>query len=317
MKELVCNYCGGKWFVEDESINNVNTCPFCSKLIRTKIELNNVTVDTFPKALCNAINYYGPDVLSTPSKLNSYIMDTTPQYKKDAHILYKALSSESARILKNIDQLDKMQLKEKIDRFGHQLLDNEGLSEDWVNKICEAISFSFSKIETTIISHAQVRDVQEFNTVTKKKEDSLKKKKLTSGDYIDVSNVHEWWAEESMVNGIRFFNNKDLDNALVQFLHVANMGYVPAFNYVAKVYYCKQNYKKAWKWYKKSADQKDSEGEYFTAFFFENGLHVQKDFTSAFIYYNKSAKQGYKQAEDKIEELKRSMTFEEKLKYGL
>lgn len=107
MKELVCNYCGGKWFVEDGGINNVNTCPYCSKLIRTKANTYDVkTIGSFQSALFNAISFYGVSVLMEPSKLYSYIIDIAPQFKKENYILNKALSSGTVRCLQNINTLD-------------------------------------------------------------------------------------------------------------------------------------------------------------------------------------------------------------------
>ena len=87
-----------------------------------------------------------------------------------------------------------------------------------------------------------------------------------------------------------------LDDALEQYRKAANYGYVPAYNSIAEIYYLKRNYKKAWKWYLKSAEANDSIGQYYVGFFYQEGLHVPKNEHLAVKYYEKSAGQGLMQA---------------------
>lgn len=87
-----------------------------------------------------------------------------------------------------------------------------------------------------------------------------------------------------------------LDDALEQYRKAANYGYVPAYNSIAEIYYLKRNYKKAWKWYLKSAEANDSIDQYYVGFFYQEGLHVPKNEHLAVKYYEKSAGQGLMQA---------------------
>lgn len=44
-----------------------------------------------------------------------------------------------------------------------------------------------------------------------------------------------------------------------KFMYLTDLGFIPAFNILAKIYYDKKDYKEAWKLYKRSADLGNSE----------------------------------------------------------
>ena len=331
MKQLVCNYCGEKWYVVDD-INKVNTCPFCSKLIRTKTNTcDGKTIGSFQSALFNAISFYGVSVLMEPSKLYSYIMDIAPQFKKENYILNKALSSGSARCLQNIDTFDDEHIKLCLDRFRHQLIDDEGLSEAWVDSIGAALSFSLLQESVPEILLADVKEQTIFESTAPKK-DSTEHSNITNDDFeitdIDYTGIPEWAKEAILIGvqslgkdawkqGLFYLNEGRIEEAQKKFMYLSELGFIPAFNILAKIYYDKKDYKEAWKLYKRSADLDNCEGEYYTAIFYENGLNVQKNMIFAVKYYKKSYVHGYQPAKQKIEELKKCLSFEERKRYRL
>lgn len=72
-----------------------------------------------------------------------------------------------------------------------------------------------------------------------------------------------------------------------------------------------KDYKEAWKLYKRSADLGNSEGEYYTAMFYESGLNVQKNMNFAVKYYKEAYVHGYQLAKQKIIDLKNCLSKEE------
>lgn len=88
----------------------------------------------------------------------------------------------------------------------------------------------------------------------------------------------------------------DIEAALEKYRMAANGGYVPAYNSIAAIYYSKQNFKKAWKWYLKAAEANDSEGQYHVGLFYLNGLYVKKSTHMAIKYFVKSADQNNNEA---------------------
>ena len=92
-------------------------------------------------------------------------------------------------------------------------------------------------------------------------------------------------AEKEMANG-------NTASALKNYLQAANNGFIPAYNSIAEIYYKQGDYKKAWKWYLKSAETGDSTGEYYVAVFYKKGLHVQPSLHLSMKYFLKSADHG-------------------------
>lgn len=93
-----------------------------------------------------------------------------------------------------------------------------------------------------------------------------------------------------------YLSNNRIEEALEQYRQVANLGHIPAYSMVADIYYKKKNYKKAWKWYTKAAEEGDSIGQYYVGCFYWEGIHVQKSIYHALEYYEKAAEQGLPQA---------------------
>lgn len=94
----------------------------------------------------------------------------------------------------------------------------------------------------------------------------------------------------------KYLSANRVNDALEQYRQAANSGYVPAYNLIAEIYYKKQNYKKAWKWYLKSSEANDSIGQYYVGHFYQEGLYVTKNVHLATVYYEKAAQQGLMQA---------------------
>lgn len=90
----------------------------------------------------------------------------------------------------------------------------------------------------------------------------------------------------------RYLSANRTDDAIERYQQAANRGYVPAYNLIAEICYQKKNYKRAWKWYLKSAEANDSTGQYYVGYFYQEGLHVKKNTHLAVKYYEKAASQG-------------------------
>lgn len=67
----------------------------------------------------------------------------------------------------------------------------------------------------------------------------------------------------------------------------------------------KQNYKEAFKWYKKAADQGSAHGQYSIGYMYEKGRSVKKDRREALEWYKKSEAKGHKEAKRAVERLEK------------
>ena len=89
------------------------------------------------------------------------------------------------------------------------------------------------------------------------------------------------------------------ENALETQL-LARIGNARAQNALGDYYYDQKQYKKAFSWYKKSAEQGFAQAQYNLAWCYEAGEGVKKNETKAFEWYQKSADQGFAKAQHNL-----------------
>ena len=80
MQKIVCNQCGGKWYIDNTDNAHMNCCLYCQKNLRKKKEIT--TLDTLDKVIFKAVSSLGTDALSQPRQLAGYMMDIAPEFKK-------------------------------------------------------------------------------------------------------------------------------------------------------------------------------------------------------------------------------------------
>ena len=64
-----------------------------------------------------------------------------------------------------------------------------------------------------------------------------------------------------------------------------------------------QDYEEAVKWYRKSAEQGNSRGQYNLGYMYEFGKGVTKDYEEAIKWYRKAAEQNYTEAKEALDRL--------------
>ena len=97
-----------------------------------------------------------------------------------------------------------------------------------------------------------------------------------------------------------------IDDALELYRQIASTGWVPAYIVAGNIYTERKNYKKAWKWYVKASEANDPLGHYYVGYYYQKGLHVQKNSHLAVKYYEKAVASGLPQAYIAIAELYKS-----------
>lgn len=98
---------------------------------------------------------------------------------------------------------------------------------------------------------------------------------------------------------------KDKKRALKYYIDAFESGYKEAANDVADIYYdnnTSKDYKKSLYWFRKSAENNDSYGQYSVAYMFEKGEGTEVDFEQAFVWYKKAAEQNDVSAQLKLAE---------------
>jgi uncharacterized protein len=89
------------------------------------------------------------------------------------------------------------------------------------------------------------------------------------------------------------YSNGDYEQALPEFLQLANEGHLKAQFYLGGMYReglgVDQDYAESLKWYEKSAEQGEPKAMHNVALFYHNGIAVKRDISTAITWYEKAA----------------------------
>jgi len=106
---------------------------------------------------------------------------------------------------------------------------------------------------------------------------------------------------DPILQGIRFYRNKQYKKAFKKLEPEARVGNDIAQNYIWHMYFyglgVEQDYRKALKWYKKSAGPNTPWGIYYLGVVYSQGCGVKKDFKTAYDLFFKSADRGVSKAQ--------------------
>ena len=104
--------------------------------------------------------------------------------------------------------------------------------------------------------------------------------------------------------GVKYYQAEDYKKALKWFKKSANQGHQVAPYNLGFMYYhgkgVSKNLKKALKWYKKSSDAGNFKGQYQLALMYDFGRGTPKNYKKAYKYYKLSAKKGYRPAQHNL-----------------
>lgn len=111
--------------------------------------------------------------------------------------------------------------------------------------------------------------------------------------------------EAQMDCGEIFYDKDDYETALKWYKKAADQKYIYAYSWVGMCYqYGYNDYKEAFVWYKKAADTGGSkQSNYRVGNFYEQGLGVDKNMELAIEYYQKGAVLGVERAKDALKRL--------------
>ena len=135
MKQVKCHACKEKWYIDNQNEKKLRVCPFCATDIREKIELKNV--NTLGEALYKAISDRGIKILDDHQNMYAYLLDTIPELKREIRIFSKSFEKECLVLYKEAFNKNANELELTMQQIKYLLIEEEGLSEEWTNKICK------------------------------------------------------------------------------------------------------------------------------------------------------------------------------------
>jgi len=141
MKKVQCLKCSEIWYGDDKDISRFKLCPFCGvrSFDKEKIE----AADTLDKALYCAYNEYGAAIFQQYRRLCAYMMDISSNISKELKIFSRILNQEYAQMLFELFS-NHINVQSVIQNLKIQFMDNEGLTEQWANLLCQSIATAYN-----------------------------------------------------------------------------------------------------------------------------------------------------------------------------
>lgn len=310
MKKIRCQMCDGTWIVEDNDLEKQRVCPCCASSIQGKVEFE--TYDSLDKAIYGAITKMGDSVLQNLRQLSGFMMDTAPNLKKEIRIFSKTVTDEYVSYIKILFDQDVCEAETTIRKLRQLFIEEEGLSESWADMICESLhgALLYNKgIGCTRLINVEIGDFEPSTrstdrsiTVTERHVEDVKTshkpkiasktRKNTSSANTTPPNVHYTTTgdpEGLCELALKYYNGapgykKDERAAIKLFRQSANYHqYVPAYNYLGRIFMKRRESDSASKWYQKSAAANNAEGLCMMGYFYQKGYGVVEQSTPSAI----------------------------------
>ena len=311
MKKIKCQQCNGIWFVEDSDLERQKVCPYCISSIQGKKEIQEFR--SLDKVIYGAISKIGIDVFQTPQQLTALMMDMAPELRKEIRIFSKTITAEYIGCVREAFVQDIESAKATIKKLNTIFIEEEGLSETWAGMICNgllgAVMYYKGRFHTELVN-VQVEDIHntDFVHIHKQLSDSPKQefhatpandttcqtKNSVSSDEKPGNTPSK--AEELCELAMNYYYGKRHysrdERKAVKLLREAAIyhQYVPAYNYLGRIFMKSRNYANSEKWYKKSAEAGDAEGCCMEAYFISAGrVNAKSNGATANKYYLNAA----------------------------
>jgi hypothetical protein len=322
MKKIICNKCCNEWLVSKDVLNELTVCPFCCTSIVHNSSIDDV--NTLDEAIYLAYQVNDGELFNNSIRLMGYLTDIVPQLKKEIHIFFKAFNDQYLRALKSIcEENDRNTIKFELNKLKMAFINEEGLSEEWSNQIYDWCFNAITYSDKHNLFNVDIEDVSLTNLL--RNEESTKNKSKLYGE-IDrmslckqsesknVENRHHQIACKSINTEMILIDGKqyDYDSAISLLTEMAQNRDVNIYNSIGELCYAKKKYRRAWKWFSKSAERNDKLGLFYLGLFYLYGFHVATNEKMAIKSFEKSARQGLKEAALMLESIYKSKRNREK-----
>lgn len=170
MKKLKCKHCDQVWYVDRNNLDNVQSCPYCSQVLREKVSLRSA--DTLDKAIYIAVSAFIEEGFPAPGRISGYISDIAPNLKKELRVLSHSFHDDYFSLVKQAFEKKPSEAEPILAKLVHLLIDDEGLSETWAKQIGSsylgAIKLMHGVGAKSILSGAVISDFEVKESVEPK-----------------------------------------------------------------------------------------------------------------------------------------------------
>lgn len=139
-KNVSCSSCGKEWEIKEEDYKELKACPFC--VTEYVFPEEAIVVDSFPNAILRVISSFGISVLSERSRFLSCLLDFAPEYKKEVKIVSRVCTQDTFSEMIKWSSISEAAQKDSIARLKTLFVEEEGLSDEWADRIIEGFSYA-------------------------------------------------------------------------------------------------------------------------------------------------------------------------------
>ena len=165
-KNVSCSSCGKEWEIKEEDYKELKACPFCvSEYIFPE---ETIVVDSFPNAILKVISSFGIGVLSERSRFLSCLLDFAPEYKKEVKIVSRVCTQDTFSEMVRWSSINEAGQTASIARLKTLFVEEEGLSDEWADKIIEGFSYAIIPSRRQKSRKPVIEQTQESKTVVHK-----------------------------------------------------------------------------------------------------------------------------------------------------
>ena len=165
-KQVTCPSCGKEWEIKEEDYKELKACPFCvSEYIFSE---EAIVVDSFPNAILKVISSFGIGVLSDRSRFLSCLLDFAPEYKKEVKIVSRVCTQDTFSEMVRWPSINEAGQTASIARLKTLFIEEEGLSDEWADKIIEGFSYAIISSRRQKNRKPVIEQTQESKTVVHK-----------------------------------------------------------------------------------------------------------------------------------------------------
>ncbi len=312
MKKIRCQSCGGIWIIKKEDLERQRVCPYCEISVQGKVEFE--TYDSLDKAIYGAIKNLGEEVLQNTRQMSGFMMDTAPNLKKEIRIFSKTVTDDYSSYVKTLYQQELSEAEITIRKLKQLFIEEEGLSEAWANMICNGLHGAFlyykgvggTELINVEVDNFELPKTHEESLETNRNSVSKTKSNPTGNHLAETGSVKA--KDNSQSLNSHYIPNEDPEGRLglaLKYLYgtggytkderkaikllreQANYhSYIPAYNYLGRIFMKKRDFESALKWYQKSSSANNAEGLCLIGYFYQEGYrNIQQSTPSALGYF--------------------------------
>jgi hypothetical protein len=164
MKKLQCESCQRIWFVDDADLYDQKLCPFCQATLQGKFSFSEY--DTLDKLIFKAISEKGIEILRHPGQLTGFMLDTAPALRKEIRIFSRSITESYVKYMVSAFEQESEAAKTTLTKLHCLLTEEDGLSKEWADMLCERINLASShmhKAGSSSLINVQIDDYSEVS----------------------------------------------------------------------------------------------------------------------------------------------------------